>query len=355
MPVLGQDDTRLAAEEAAKALLEEKEPDKSAKPDRFKNWTSSAKTDVNFVQSQLTNWAAGGDNTFTLSGYVDANANYKKDSKFWNNRLQLYYGFIYSSSKPILQKNSDRIYLESKYGYQVKKSLYLSADYSFETQFSKGYTYGTPGAAQIGDAKLEDLSLKDQIKAWKAARVPKSGFLSPANTRLALGIDWKPASWISVNVAPATGALVIVTDPEFRRAYSMPVRPEYEALDPASEEYLNLQASGNLYSSARFELGAQIKTDVNVIVNNNFNYNSQLVLFSNYLKNPENVRVSWDNRFSWTMNKFFKVSLYMQTIYDDTILIKNEKDIDKYPDGTQRLQFKETLTLGFTYTLAKTK
>ena len=48
-------------------------------------------------------------------------ANYKKGDLFWNNRLQLDYGFVYASSKPILQKSDDRIYLESKFGYKNEK------------------------------------------------------------------------------------------------------------------------------------------------------------------------------------------------------------------------------------------
>jgi hypothetical protein len=31
-------------------------------------------------------------------------------------------------------------------------------------------------------------------------------------------------------------------------------------------------------------------------------------------------------------------------------LIKNEKDLEKYPNGTQRLQFRELVGFGFSYT-----
>ena len=46
-------------------------------------------------------------------------ANYAKGKMLWNNRLQLDYGFLYSADKPILQKSKDRIYLESKWGYET--------------------------------------------------------------------------------------------------------------------------------------------------------------------------------------------------------------------------------------------
>ena len=112
-----QTDAQKAAAEAAKALTEA--PQAEQKAPKPKYWTKSLKTQINFGQTGLTNWAAGGDNTVSLASYIDGNANFKKNQIFWNNRLQLDYGFIYSSSKPILQKNTDRIYLESSWGYQA--------------------------------------------------------------------------------------------------------------------------------------------------------------------------------------------------------------------------------------------
>ncbi len=42
-------------------------------------------------------------------------------------------------------------------------------------------------------------------------------------------------------------------------------------------------------------------------------------------------------------------------IYDDKVMIKNDKDIEKYPNGKQRVQFKESLSFGFVYTIATKK
>jgi len=363
-----QDDAKKAAEQAAKALLEAKPIETvQAKPSY---WTNSLKTNINFGQTSLTNWAAGGDNTYSLIGYFDGSANFKKNDLFWNNRLQLDYGFVYSSSKPILQKSNDRIYLESKFGYQVKKNLYLSANFDFKSQFSRGYLYKTPGTEileKYGAKSLDELSKSDQVKAWKEARLAQSDFLSPAYTNLALGIDYEPTKWLSVNIAPVTGGFVIVMDPAFRKAYSMPLKSDYESLqteleampDKTSSEYLIGKAKldeaigdGSAYRSSRFEFGAQIKTDIALKINDNINYNTQLVLFSNYLDNPQNIRVNWDNRFEWKVAKFINLVLVTNLIYDDTVMIKTADDIAEFPDGKQRVQFKESLSIGFSYTIA---
>ena len=109
------DALKAVADAAMEITAAQEEAPKVVKPNY---WTESLKTNIKFGQTSLTNWAAGGDNTVTLQAFVDGNANYKKNDLFWNNRLQLDYGFVYASSKPILQKSDDRIYLESKFGYK---------------------------------------------------------------------------------------------------------------------------------------------------------------------------------------------------------------------------------------------
>ena len=337
-------DALKAAAEAAKEMSEaQTEAPEVVKP---KYWEESLKTNIKFGQTSLTNWAAGGDNTVTLQAFIDGNANYKKDDLFWNNRLQLDYGFVYASSKPILQKSDDRIYFESKLGYKTEnmKKFAFTVNYDFRSQFNTGYEYKTPSAPE-GFDKLDDVPVKDLVQLWKDARVVKSGFLAPAYTNLAVGIDLKPANWISLNVAPITGGVVIVRDELLRKNYGMHLRKEWEGVTEG------LPADGSEYKSARFEFGAQVKADVAVNVNDNFKYTSQLVLFSNYIDHPENIRVNWDNRFDWKLAKYFSLTLTTNMIYDDKVMIYSEADgLTK-----QRVQFKESFLFGFTWTIASKK
>lgn len=330
-------DAQQAAAEAAKAI--DAAQNAEVKVEKPKYWTSSLKTNVSLGQTSLTNWAAGGDNTVSLAAFIDANANYKKNEMFWNNRLQLDYGFLYASSKPIIQKNTDRIYLESKWGYKTEamKNFSFSANYDFKSQFAPGYEYKTPSVEG-----LENLPMKDKVQAWMDARKPLSGILSPAYTNLALGIDWTPAKWLSVNLAPLTGGFVIVEDVRFRQSYSMPLRKEWEGITEG------VPTDGSQLRSARFEFGAQLKVDAKVNVNDNFSYSTQVVLFSNYLDKPQNMRVNWDNRIDWKLAKYFSFTVTTNLIYDDKVMIFSEKDGKTH----QRIQFKESVAFGFTYTIA---
>lgn len=353
-------DALKAAAEAAMAMTEA--PEEVQKVEKPSNWKSSLKTNMKFGETSLTNWAAGGDNTVTLQAFVDGKADYKLNELFWNNRLQLDYGFVYASSKPILQKSDDRIYLESKWGYKLpeRKNLSFSINYDFKSQFTTGYDYLTPSVPsdKPEGTALDDIERGELKQLWKDARSVKSGFLAPAYTNLAVGIDVKPFNWLSLNIAPVTGGVVIVRDAQLRKKYGMELRDPYKNaadLDPAEKEQFDADMAsgdndliGQYYRSARFEFGAQVKADIAVNINDNFAYTSQLVLFSNYLDKPENLRVNWDNRFDWKLAKYFSLTLTTNLIYDDKVMIFSEKD----GETRQRVQFKESLLFGFTYTIA---
>ena len=194
-----QDDAQKAAAEAAAAIAEA--PQEEAPQPKPVYWTKSLMTNLNFAQTKLRDWAAGGNDNYTMTGYLDANANYAKEKMIWNNRLQVDYGFLYSDDKPILQKVKDRIYFESKWGYETPiRHLSYSANFDFKTQIDNNYKYGTPNVAAGEPTKAD----------WLAARELKSGLLSPAYSTLGIGLLWTPKSWISVNVSPLTGGFVIV-------------------------------------------------------------------------------------------------------------------------------------------------
>lgn len=309
-----------AAQELSKAPEEEKV---EAKPHY---WTSSAQFDLGFNQTGLWDWAAGGYNTLTLNTGLDANANYAKDLMSWANHLQLQYGFLWSADKAeIMQRSTDRIYLESKWGYKTGKDSKwnYSASFNFRSQFSDGYSDYKQREDGTWDMKL------------------KSGYLAPAYTDIALGIDWVPAKWLSVNIAPVTGGFTIVRIEELRKQYGMVLRdPD---LDPAV--MVN-------YRSAKFQFGAQVKADMKFVINDVFNYQTQIVLFTDYLENPfTRYRVNWDSKITWQIAKYMKIDFNTWLLYDPNVLIINKKDVAQFPEGTHRVQFKEFSAFNFTYTL----
>ncbi len=167
-------------------------------------------------------------------------------------------------------------------------------------------------------------------------------------------MDWIPTKWLTVNFAPLTGGFTIVGTERLRKNNGMGRRKEYEdetefpdIKDDAGVYY----TTGYYYRPARFEFGAQLTADAKVKVNDNFEGSTHLLLFSNYLKNPQNLRVNWDTRMMWKLNKFFSLNLTTNLIYDDTVLIVDEA----HADGHRAVQLAEALQFGFTYTFASKK
>ena len=322
-------DTQEAVAEAAAALSEAEDvPPVVEKP---KYWNTTVLTNINFGQSLLNHWVAGGYSTISLAGNVDANCNYAKDKMTWNNRLQLDYGGMYSADKPIFQKTKDRIYLESRWGYETPvKHLSYSASFDFKTQFGDNYDYKAP-SQELLDQYADKPSL-----AWKEAAKNnlKSGLFSPAYINLGLGVLWTPAPWFSLNVAPLTGGFVFVTNPTLRKTYGMDLMP----------------GSETDYRAFRFELGAQIKADASWVINDSFSYTTQVMAFYNYLKADKAPRITWDNKVFWKLAKFFALTLSTNLIYDPLVNL-----YDMNGDGeleTPGVQFKEFLEIGFTYSIA---
>ena len=283
-------------------------------------WTNSAEFTLGFNQTGLFRWAAGGYNTLTLNAGLDVKANYQKDLLSWTNRLQLQYGFLWSADKEnLLQKSNDLMYLESKLAYKTAEGSDWdwTASFDFRSQFTDSY----------------DKYVQDEDGKWSGTL--KSGLFSPAYTNIALGLEWKPNDWFDVNLAPLTGGYTICSIESLRKTYGMKLK------DPDADPLV-----GANYRSHLFQIGAQIKVNLMASINDKFKYETQLVVFTDYLSHPfRDNRVNWDNKIAWQAAKHFKIGLDTWLIYDPIVVI----------DGLQRVQFKEFFSINFTYTIASKK
>ncbi len=266
-------------------------------------WNGGTLLQLGFSQLSLTNWASGGFDNIALNAYVNIYKNYTYEQMFWENRLQLAYGFIQSFGDRY-KKSDDKFIFDSKVGYKAYEKVFASASFNLRTQIANGFTY--PANA---DPKLV------------------SAPLAPAYFSLGVGLDYKPAKPISINFSPLTGNLVVVRIPELRTRYG------------------NKADQG-----AKLELGAQMKIEYKDKVFKNTNVTTTLNFFSDYLGTPKNIKVYWDLLVDSKINKFFSVNLRTNLIYDDDILIADN-------DGNlaPRLQLKEIFSIGFSYTFGNFK
>ena len=317
-----QDDVQKATAEAAAAFSEA--PQTEAVVEKPKYWTTYAVFDLGVNQTSLWSWASGGYNSATLRAGIDANANYARDLASWTNRLQMMYGFLWSADKEnLIQKSTDLLQFESRFGYKTsaESKWKYSADLTLKSQFTDSY----------------DSYVQDGAGRWTGTL--KSGFFSPGYLTFGLGMAWDPAPWFSLNLSPLTGGYTFCNIPELRKGYGMKLRQD--SLDPLI---------GANYNSALFQLGAQVKMNLKASLNDIFTYETQLILFTDYLNHPFVwTRVNWDNKLGLLVGKYIKLALDTWTIYDPIVLIADKAG----NNPTQRVQFKEFFSINFTYTLGK--
>lgn len=274
---------------------------KSETPDD--GWKKGGNFTLNFSQIALDNWAAGGENSFTGIALFDAFANYSEGNMTWDNTLQIGYGLLKQEDEDWF-KSEDKLEFSSKYGQKASEHWYYSGLVDFKTQFSKGYL----------DSDDVDHS---------------STFFAPAYLTMALGMDYKPSKNFSLMLAPTSTKFTFVMDD-----------------DLSADGAYGVDAGENM----RAEFGGVIKAVYKVDIMTNVHYETTLELFSNYLNNPQNIDVNWDNLITFKINKYLNASLSCNFIYDDDIKF----DIDEDNDGTvdkqvAQLQFKEMFALGFSY------
>ena len=264
-------------------------------------WRTGGIYNLNFNQAALSNWAAGGDkSSLSLSTLLSLYAFYKDGRRSWDNTLDLAYGLVQSTSLGT-RKSDDRIDLVSKYGYDVGKKWYLSGLFNFRSQFAKGYKYPTA-----------------------TSRVLTSDFAAPAYLLASLGMDYKPNDHFSLFLSPATIREVIV-----------------------SNDSLAAQAAYGVDSgkNSRFEFGAYASITYSTAVSKTASYSTKLDLYSNYLRNPQDISLYMTNILNTKVTNAISMNLSVTLIYDNDI-----KSIHKDGSyGGAALQLQEILGVGLAY------
>ena len=285
-----------------------------------KNWHSSSLFGLNGTQSSFVNWNAGGRNNLSFLGFINASATFSKNKIKWDNNMSLAFGGVkyigVGSSSSVFEKTDDKIDVSSRIGYKLKDKLYLTFLSGFKTQMVDGFQY--PDLVRV------------------------STFMAPGYLNLGLGIEWPLSDDFSITLAPANAKFTFVKNQELANAGAFGVRPaEYDI------------TSGDLIREGedfRAEFGAYFNMKYKKEIAKNINMITNLVLFSNYLDNPQNIDVNADVLFAFKVNDWFSASLNWALKYDHDILIK-----DINGDIGPRTQFKSVIGLGISYTLKNFK
>ncbi len=293
-------------------------------------WVHGGFLNIGANEGFLHNWSAGGElGSLAVNGIFSGHLDRLHNRVIWSNNLYISYGLNYTYSTGFLpHKTDDRIDFTSKYGQRLDsgKYLYLTCLFNFKSQLTKGYDY--------------------TLKNWDSSSSSK--FLSPAYFTLALGLEYRRGSDVSLFLSPMAGRVTLAD--KF-----------YTSQSP-------LGAFGIAYNkTAYYQFGAYFSGRYVYNISKRAQYRTRLDLYSNYLAkdtrdstgtvikkdNPGNIAVLFDNLLAWKVSKFLNLTLGATFIYDNNIPYSKydatgaEKNLPGNNIGW--LQINQVFTLGMEY------
>ncbi|NJO88824.1 MAG: DUF3078 domain-containing protein, partial [Chloroflexia bacterium] len=236
-------------------------------------WTYPSLINVTVSQVSFSNWAAGGENSYSINGLTVLGADRKGKKSIWENDLSLAYG-VMKQGENELRKTDDNIELSSKYGYKASKDWYYSGLLQFKSQFAEGFKYD------------DDAGTKTKL----------SEFMSPAYLNLSIGMTYQPSKVFSLFIGPISGRSTFVMDDTLSAAGAFGVEPG---------------------ENIRNEFGGTLKAELNKDIVKNVNMTTKLELFSNYAEKPGNVDWDWQFLLTMKVNKLLSANINLHLIYDD--------------------------------------
>ena len=264
-----------------------------AKP---KYWTTSGKISLTFTQNFISsNWYQGGESAQAMLAEFDFDLNYDdKDRITFKNHFDFDLGFATSKADTLhpFRTNTDRLRLESTFGYKLVKNLDVAAKMKLESQSLPNY--------QVNSPKLV------------------SDFFAPFDANASIGLNYKPSIGkfnFEIYVAPLSAFnYKFVRFSELAPSYGM--------------------KEGSLY---RMDYGTQIVLTIPTVrIFKIVDFWTRAEYYTDYSR----VFFQWETKFDLMFTKYFKASLMFNARFDD--IAPRHNDYGYW-------QIKELLTLGVSY------
>jgi len=282
-------------------------------PKKDSGWDVGGIINIAFSQVSLSNWAAGGQNSIGLVSLATIHANYKKKKISWLNNIDLSYG-LEKQGNQSAEKTTDKIEATSNIGYNIFDHTMAGLLVNFKSQFGPGYQFPN-------DSDL------------------LSTFMAPGYATIALGLTYTPNKSVSVFLSPATLKYTFVENQMLADAGDYGVTPA------------TYDANGKLIQHGKeilLQAGAYFNGNYSATVCKGVTLTTNLQLFSNYIKNPQDIVVDWTNLIQLKVNKFISVTVNTELIYDQNVLLPVYDDSVLVGKGP-RTQFKEISGFGLAY------
>lgn len=273
-----------------------------AKKDTTPIWTIHGQNTFLISQSSFKNWAAGGVNSLATNIVLDYDFDYKKGNWSWDNKTIAGYG-ISKQDGIGWRKNDDRLILNSLLGYKAAQYWLYTFYANFQSQFTKGYSYDAANNRTLISAPF-----------------------APAYLTFGPGFAYKKSDNFRINISPAAARITFVKNDSLSNIGSYGVTPGSESL---------------------FEFGASLDAYYKVNLMPNIAFENILKMYSNYLKNPQNIFTDYTANIFMKVNKFVTVNAGVELLSDPNAKIPvMSNGITAYHS---LLQVKQIFGAGLTY------
>ncbi len=265
------------------------------------------------------------------------------DKRFsWDNSLTYQFGIQRFGSGVIAQGNEtqripfekaiDELRLNSTAGYRTGENSkwFYAGDLFFMTSLTPTY---------LGNEEYPGFFLTDVTGEGRL----QSKFFNPATLNLSLGMDYKPNEKFSIYYSPIGVKFIFVPDDNIA-ALGIHGNPVEGEPDPDTGLYPEFENSFK-------GLGQTLRLKyANTFLNARLIFTSNLRLFSNYLENPQNIDVDWNNELGFKILEGLTATLTTNIFYDDDVeVFITDFDAVGGVSGTgKRVSFTEQLLLKYT-------
>ena len=278
-----------------KEAVKELAPPKEAK----EGWTKIGGLGVDFSWLNLINPRSGsGDNRVGFGGLLSYSANLVKDKLIWDNRFGVQLALV-QVGNTALTKANDVLQFTSQAGYKIGSSKWYAAGlFDLQTQFLPTYGKNYLSANPKGVTKTLDLT---------------GGFFSPATVRFAPGVIYKANPNLTILYSPVALKAIIVSNDKLAKTGN------FFPLDPTKPN-----------KKVDFQIGSELRLDyINKFFDGKVAYAGTLDLYSNYLRDPQNIDLEFYNSLDFFIVKNFSINFKSDWFYDNDILVFKDNDVEK--------------------------
>ncbi len=276
---------------------------------------------LNINQLALSNWAAGGENTW--AGKTFANFTLLDHKKAFEQKLIGNFAFgISRFANKRLEKQDDKIDLTYSLSLNSKTQWNITMVSTFNTQLANGYKY--PNDSTV-----------------------ISSFFAPAYLTVSGGYSYKTKDErFQIYMSPLAGKVTFVMNQDLADAGSFGVKKGYYDQE-------GTWIPGEHIAPA---IGVNVIINYKQPIGQNVTYTTMLNTFYNYIERRDDDRtpidINWENTIDFNITKYIRTILFVHLKYDHNTtfpIYESLEGVQTVVDNVPKLQFKESLGIAFVH------